>query len=158
MKKFFFDCGTRDGTASLGLFVLRVSAGLMMLLGHGLPKLHAYQAMLDSGKWRSPAIWPFEHLNPNISLICAIGAEVVGSALLVLGLLTRPAAFMLGFTMVVAAFYAHAQGTWFNPGNDHGAKELALLYLLPCVVLILSGAGAWSFDAALYREGKRKRW
>lgn len=160
MKKFFFDCGTRDATASLGLFVLRVGIGLMMLLGHGLVKMQNYQKMLDAGMWKSPDFFPFKHLAPNISLLLTISAEVGAAVLLILGLLTRPAAFVLGFTMVVAAFYAHANGTWFTtmPPHPNGEKELALLYLLPAVVLILTGAGTWSLDAAVYKEGKRKRW
>lgn len=158
MKKLFFDCGTRDATASLGLFVLRAGIGSMMLLGHGLAKIQNYQKMLDAGMWKSPDFWPFNHLAPNISLLITISAEVGASALLIFGLLTRPAAFVLAFTMVVAAFFVHANGAWFLPGNAVGAKEPALLYLLPYVVLILTGAGSWSLDAALCKETKRKRW
>jgi len=156
MKKFLFDCGTRDGTASLGLFVLRVGAGLMMLLGHGLPKLHMYDKL--KGSWPTANLWPLSHLSSEINLICTLGAEIGASALLVLGLMTRPAAFILGFAMVVAAFQVGAHAPWFMGPGVEMSKEPALLYLLPAVVLILSGAGGWSFDAALYREGKRKRW
>lgn len=156
MKKFLFDCGTRDGTASLGLFVLRVGTGLMMMLGHGLPKLHAYAKLKDS--WPTANLWPLSHLSSQISLICTLVAEIGAAGLLVLGLMTRPAAFLLGFAMVVAAFQIGAHAPWFIGAGVTEAKEPALLYLLPAVVLILSGAGGWSFDAALYREGKRKRW
>ena len=45
MKKFFFDCGTRDLTASLGVFVLRVSLGLMMMLGHGIDKIKKFNEL-----------------------------------------------------------------------------------------------------------------
>ena len=38
------------------------------------------------------------------------------------------------------------------------AKEPALLYLIPLIAIIFSGAGAYSLDAGLYREGKRRRW
>ena len=43
MKKFFFDCGTRDATASLGILALRVMVGLMMLIGHGIPKIREFR-------------------------------------------------------------------------------------------------------------------
>ncbi|BCU77741.1 DoxX family protein [Luteolibacter sp. LG18] len=156
MKKLFFDCGTRDATASVGLFVLRAGTGLMMLLGHGLPKLHAYDKL--KANWPTANIWPLSHLSSEISLICTLVAEIGAAALLVLGLMTRPAAFIFGFAMVVAAFQIGAHEPWFMGPDAPTAKEPALLYLLPAVVLILTGAGSWSFDAALYREGKRKRW
>jgi putative oxidoreductase len=158
MKKFLFDCGTRDATASTGLLILRISMGLLMLLGHGLGKLQGYSTLLN-GMWKSPDFWPFNSLAPQISLAAAIVAEFGASILLILGLMTRPAAFLLGFTMVVAAFFAHGQGAWFMAaGHPAGAKEPALLYLTAYIVLIVTGAGSWSMDSSLYREGKRKRW
>jgi len=156
MKRFFFDCGTRDATASLGLFVLRVGAGLMMLLGHGLPKLQDYASMKNG--WPTANIWPLTHLPSEVSFICTLVAEVGAAGLIVLGLMTRPAAFYLGFVMVVAAFQVMGAAPWFPTQAVPMAKEGALMYLLPAVVLILSGPGAWSFDAVIYREGKRRRW
>lgn len=156
MKKFLFDCGTRDATASLGLFSLRVMVGLMMLIGHGIPKIENFHAILKHGFY-TPDLFPLSLMSPQVSLLMAIGAEVVASALLVLGLMTRPAAFVFGFAMVVAAFGAMATAPWFSAGPEP-AKELALLYLIPVVAVILSGAGGYSLDAAIYRDSKRRRW
>jgi uncharacterized membrane protein YphA (DoxX/SURF4 family) len=64
---------------------------------------------------------------------------------------------VLGFAMVVAAFGAHAAAPWFSAGAG-GSKELALMYLIPVIVIILSGAGSYSLDAAIYKESKRRRW
>lgn len=155
VKRFLFDCGTRDVVGSTGLAVLRVSVGLMMMLGNGLPKLRAYDA-LKAG-WHVPEIFPLCYLSPQLSLIATIGAELVAAALLVCGLLTRPAAFVLGFAMVVAAFDVHGAHPWVTQGAGP-SKELALLYLVPALVFLLSGAGAWSLDANLYREPKRRYW
>jgi uncharacterized membrane protein YphA (DoxX/SURF4 family) len=47
MKSFFFDCGTRDSTASFGILFLRVCTGLMMFLGHGLGKIQGVAKMKD---------------------------------------------------------------------------------------------------------------
>jgi putative oxidoreductase len=156
MKKFLFDCGTRDATASLGFFALRAMVGLMMLVGHGIPKIQNFQAILKKGFYQ-PEVFPLSLMSPQVSLLMLIGAEVVSSSLLVLGLMTRPAAFVLGFAMVVAAFGAHAAAPWFSAGAG-GSKELALMYLIPVIVIILSGAGSYSLDAAIYKESKRRRW
>ncbi len=155
MKKIFFDCGTRDVTASLGLLVLRLCIGLMMLIGHGIPKLQGYSAMKDG--WPVPPMWPLSTMSPPISLMATIGAELFCSLLIILGLGTRFAAFILGFAMVVAAFDAHGLDPWFMSAAGR-AKEPALLYLIPMLVLIITGAGATSFDAALHRDAKRRRW
>lgn len=157
MKKFFFDCGTRDATASAGILALRVMIGLMMLVGHGMPKLLNYSAHKDS--FYRPDFFPLHYLSPPVSLLACIAAEVGASLLIIFGLATRPAAFILGFTMVVASFGVLGAAPWFvAPPDIVNAKELGLLYLIPLVAIILSGAGALSFDAGLYREGKRRRW
>lgn len=154
MKKIFFDCGTRDATASAGLLVLRVCIGTMMLVGHGLVKLEKYADLKD--KWAVPNVWPLSHLSPPLSLICTLGAEIGAAAFLIFGLMTRPAAFVLGFAMTVAAFQVHAGGPWFMGAGD-GPKEPALLYLIPAIVLIITGGGSYSLDALISKE-KRRRW
>lgn len=154
MKKLLFDCGSRDPLAAPALFVLRASVGLMMLIGHGIPKLQKFGQMKDG--FYVPDFFPLYYMSPLVSLIALVVAEVVAASMLVLGLLTRPAAFVLGFAMVVAAFGRHAADPWFFTGG--AAKELALMYLIPSLVLILSGAGGFSLDAMIYKEGKRRRW
>jgi putative oxidoreductase len=98
-------------------------------------------------------------MSPQVSLMASIGAELGAAALIIIGFATRPAAFVLGFAMVVAAFGFHGSSPWFvSPPTIFDAKELALLYLIPMIVIILSGGGAFSLDAAIYKEGKRRRW
>lgn len=156
MKPFLFDCGTRDATASLGILALRVMTGMMMLAGHGVAKIENFAAMKST--FPVPDFFPLHYMNPQTSLIACIAAEVGAAALVVLGLATRPAAFILGFTMVVAAFHAHHGAPWFmGPGVD-SSKEPALLYLIPMIAIILTGAGSYSIDATLHKEGKRRRW
>lgn len=156
MKKFFFDCGTRDGTASLGLLVLRVLTGLMMLLGHGVGKIQHFAEI----RLQFPVaeIFPFSHMSRDVSLGACLVGEVVASAMIILGLATRPAAFLLGFTMVVAAFQIHGGEPWMLGPGVTVAKEPALLYLIPMLALIFSGAGSYSLDAGLYREKRSRRW
>lgn len=157
MKKFFFDCGTRDLTASLGILALRVSIGLMMLVGHGIPKILHYTAKKDA--FHVPDFFPLKYMSPPVSLMACIGAEVVAALFVIFGLATRPAAFFLGFGMVVAAFGVHQGDPWFlNPPAVVAAKEHALLYLLPMIAIIFSGAGIYSLDSGIYKESRRRRW
>ncbi|QTN33672.1 DoxX family protein [Akkermansiaceae bacterium] len=153
MKSFFFDCGTRDATASLGLLALRIGIGLMMFLGHGLGKIENFVDKKDG--FPVPDFFPLKYMSPPVSLMATIGAEVVCSVLIIFGFATRPAAFVFAFTMTVAAFHIHGGGPWFL-GQGEGPKEPALLYLIPAVAILLSGAGRYSFDAAILKERRRK--
>jgi putative oxidoreductase len=72
--------------------------------------------------------------------------EVIGGALIVLGLFTRPVAFVLSGLMAFAYFLAHApQGFW--PLLNRG--ELAALYSFLFLYLAAAGGGPWSIDHAL---------
>lgn len=154
MKRFLFDCGTRDPLASIGLLVMRVGFGLMMLIGHGLPKLQNYGTYV--GKWTvAPAIWPLSKMSMPVSLAATIGAELFAAGLLVAGLMTRPAAFVLGFAMCVAAFQVHGADPFFSQGG--AAKEMAVLYLLPAFILIITGAGQYSLDSAILSDKRKRR-
>jgi putative oxidoreductase len=156
MKKFFFDCGTRDATASFGILALRIMIGLMMLCGHGISKIQDFQKLMKG--FYVPDFFPLYYMSPSVSLIACITAEVGASILIILGVATRPAAFVLGFNMVVAAFAVHGAAPWILGPGVPVAKEPALLYLIPAIVIILTGAGAFSLDAGIYKEGKRRRW
>lgn len=152
MKKFFFDCGTRELPASAGLFVLRVGTGLMMALGHGLPKLRKFSDMKDG--FQAPKLPLLEYMSGPVALSATIFAELLCATLLVLGLATRPAAFVLGFTMLVAALHVHGGDPFFM--GKGASKEPAMLYFVPCLALILAGAGGWSLDRGIYQEKKRR--
>ena len=70
--------------------------------------------------------------------------EIVGGLLLVLGLFTRPVAFILSGQMAVAYFMAHApQG--FHPIQNGG--ESAIHFCFVFLYLAIAGAGSWSLDA-----------
>ncbi len=155
MKNFLFHCGTRDTTASIGILFLRVATGLMMMIGHGIPKIQKFEAMKEG--FKVPDFFPLNLMSPFFSLMATIGAEVGCSALIILGLATRPAAFILAFTMIVAAFNIHGAGPWFL-GQGDGPKEPALLYMIPAVAILLAGAGSFSLDAGIHREGRRRKW
>lgn len=153
MKKFLFDCGPRDGNTSLGLLILRVGIGLLMFCGHGLEKIQKFAE--KSKDFPVPDFFPLKYMSPTISLGATVFAEVGCAALLVLGFATRPAAFILAFTMTVAAFNIHAGGPLFM-GGGAGAKEPAILFLIPAIALLLTGAGNFSIDSLIYEERRRK--
>ncbi len=157
MKKFFFDCGTRDATASFGIAVLRLSIGLMMLLGHGIPKIQAFGKM--KGSFYVPDFLPINETTHLWSLIGCITAQVGAALLIIFGLATRPAAFVLGLCAVVIAFGYLGPAQWFlNSPTLTETKEQWVLYLIPMITIILTGAGSYSLDAAIYRESKRRHW
>lgn len=156
MKKLFFDCGTRDATASLGLLFLRVGIGLMMFFGHGLVKIQKFAEMKDG--FKAPDFFPLKYMSPPVTLMATIGAEAVCAILIIVGFATRPAAFVLAFTMTIAAFYVHGQHPFFPVEGIKGSKELALLYLVPAVAILLAGAGSYSLDSAIHKEDRRRKW
>ena len=82
-----------------------------------------------------------------MSLTGLAGAvEVFGGALLLIGLFTRPVAFVLSGFMAVAYFMAHAsQGNVLLPLLNHG--ELAVLYSFIFLYFVSAGGGAWSLDS-----------
>lgn len=124
---------------SMGLLVLRISAGSLMLV-HGLQKLMNYSEL--SGQFPDPI-----GMGSQLSLIAAIGAEVGCSLLVMLGLGTRLALLPLSFTMFVALFFVHASDPW-------KVKELAAVYLCVYLSLLLSGPGEFSIDHLI---AKRKQ-
>ena len=111
------------------LAVLRIMTALLFL-AHGTAKLFGFP---DTGM--SP---------PLMSLAGLAGLlEVVGGVLLILGLFTRPVAFILAGEMAVAYFMAHAPES-FHPIINRG--ESAVLFCFIFLYLVFAGAGAWSID------------
>lgn len=118
----------------LVLSLLRIVSSLTFLL-HGTQKLLGF----PSGKAVQLA-----------SLMGAAGAlELLGGALLCLGLFTRPVAFILSGQMAVAYFYAHApRGFW--PIANGG--ELAVVYCFLFFYIFAAGGGTVSFDRIARRK------
>ena len=115
------------------LSVLRIVTGLLFL-EHGTGKLLGFP--------------PSDHAAPTLfSLIGVQGVlELVGGFLILIGLFTRPVAFILAGDMAVAYFMAHApQSFW--PAINKG--EPAILFCFIFLYLVFAGAGDWSIDRAL---------
>ncbi|MFO1368424.1 MAG: DoxX family protein [Marinagarivorans sp.] len=86
-------------------------------------------------------------LNPGVLMAALAGsAEFFGGIALLLGLLTRPAAAVLAFTMLVAALSVHLPNGLFMANNGY---EFALALLAASVSLLVSGGGSLSLDRRL---------
>ncbi|KQT19940.1 DoxX family protein [Methylobacterium sp. Leaf399] len=113
------------------LSVLRIMTGLLFLQ-HGTQKILGFP--------------PSERGMPALlSLSGTAGLlELVGGVLIVLGLFTRPVAFILSGQMAVAYFLAHAQRSFYPILNG---GELAILFCFVFLYLAAAGPGPWSLDA-----------
>src|SRR5687768_13642529 len=118
------------------ILILRLTVGLLMLT-HGIPKLLS----LFSGNIEFPALFG---LSAELSLSLAVFAEVFCSLFLIFGIGTRLVTIPLIITMLVAVFYVHA-------ADPFARQELGILYLLPYVILFISGSGKYSVDHLLKR-------
>jgi len=107
---------------------------------------------VGSAKWFAfpGAIMPGGGTAPVGSLVWFAGViEVVGGTLILLGLFTRPVAFILSGEMAFAYFIGHA-GHGFWPVLNQGAP--AIFYCFTFLYFSAAGPGAWSLDALLARR------
>ena len=115
------------------LSILRIITGLLFL-AHGTAKLIQ---------------WPYVEMFKDgvpIGSLFGIGGllEIVGGILIVIGLFTRPVAFVLSGMMAVAYFMFHAPAGFYPILNG---GELAILYCFVFLYFAAQGAGPWSLDA-----------
>jgi putative oxidoreductase len=144
MSQVFGDFVT--GRGSLGLLILRLVMGTGLIM-HGWRKIQNPLGWMD--KPGAPSAIP--------DLLQALAAlsEFGGGLLLILGLLTPLAALGVIGTMIGAYVISHSQDPWFAPpGWKGGSYELASLYLVMAVLLLLMGPGVLSLDALVF--GKRR--
>jgi putative oxidoreductase len=112
------------------LAILRIVAGLLFL-EHGTQKLFGFP--------------PSEHPSPALLSLMGVAGilETAGGVMLVLGLFTRPVAFVLAGMMAVAYWIAHAPQSFFPALNGGDA---AILFCFVFLYLCVAGPGAWSLD------------
>ena len=112
------------------LSILRIIVGLLFL-EHGTSKYLS----LPVSQMTGVAPTSLSGINGMI--------EIVGGVLLVLGLFTRPVAFILAGDMAVAYFIAHGSRGFFPLLNG---GELAIVYCFVFLYLAVAGGGEWSVD------------
>ena len=120
--------------APVMLSLLRIMTGLIFL-EHGTQKFLSFPTGEGAGLG-----WGFARPGAYAGVI-----ELVGGALIALGLFTRAAAFLASGTMAVAYFVAHAPQNFF-PVNNMG--DAAILYCFVFLYLVFAGPGPLSLDAA----------
>lgn len=134
---------------SVAPLVLRVAAGVIFA-AHGAQKLFGLfggYGLEGTGQWMESI-----GLAPGyLMAVLAGSAEFFGGLALLLGLLVRPSALVLAFTMAVAIATVHLEKGLFiaNDGYEFGLALLAI-----SVALVLSGGGRLSLDRAMDPQTK----
>jgi putative oxidoreductase len=121
------------------LSILRIVTGYMFML-------HGTQKLLGFPPGQRPGTVDLMSLSGVAGML-----ELVGGALLLIGLFTRPVAFILSGEMAFAYFIGHAgRGNPLMPITNGG--ELAVEWCFVFLFFAVAGAGPWSLDNALFRR------
>ncbi|MBR7890294.1 DoxX family protein [Marinomonas sp. A79] len=127
--------------AGVAALALRVPVGII-LVAHGAQKLFGWfggYGLEGTGQWMASI-----GLEPGYLMALLAGsAEFFGGLALILGLLTRPAAALSAFTMLIAILSVHLEHGFFLSNNGY---EYALALLAATVALTVQGSGSYSAD------------
>ena len=140
-------------TSECHVTVLRLALGIM-ILPHGLQK--TFGLFGGSGFSKTMASFTGPGHIPALFAFLAIMAEFLGGIGLILGLLTRVAAFGVACNMVVAIFKVHlGNGFFMNwSGKQSGEGiEFHIIVIAVCIALMIKGGGPVSADRALANRG-----
>lgn len=132
------------GGIDFGLLVLRVGMGASLALAHGVGKVPPPSVFVEGV---GALGFPF----PEWFAWAAGLSEFVGGLLIVVGLLTRPAALLVTITMAVAVLVRHG-------GQAFAERELAVLYGVAAVALLLAGGGRFALDSVIRRRDRASRY
>ena len=133
--------------AGFSVLALRLPIGIIFM-AHGAQKLFGWfggYGLEGTGGWMESI-----GLAPGfIMALLAGSAEFFGGLFILLGLLTRPAAIALSFTMIVAIFSVHFANGLFMANNGY---EFGLALLAASISLALSGSGKLALDNVLAKK------
>jgi putative oxidoreductase len=134
---------TSNTPTSYAHAALRLVAGFLFFQ-HGFPKL--FGTLPGSTEMETP--------RELLSIFWWSGfLEVAAGPLIMIGMFTRPVAFLVAGEMAVAYFWRHAPRD-FWPGSNGG--ELAALYCFVFLYLAAAGAGIWSVDGWRRRRSEQR--
>lgn len=134
----------RPAVRDAALLVLRLVLGVVFV-AHGVDKVYftgMEQTAAAFAQWQVP--------QPQLSAWVAAAAEMVGGALLVVGLLTTAAAGALALFMACAAYFVHWGHGLFAAA---GGVEYPLVLIVALLMIVVFGAGRASLDGVLTRVG-----
>ncbi|MCF7480590.1 DoxX family protein [Vibrio sp. J1-1] len=133
--------------AGFSTLALRIPIGIIFM-AHGSQKLFGWfggYGLEGTGQWMASI-----GLSPGVLMAFLAGSgEFFGGLFILLGLLTRPAATVLAFTMLIAIFSVHFENGLFLSNNGY---EFGLALLAASVSLIFSGAGKAGLDNLLNKK------
>ncbi|MGX9460258.1 DoxX family protein [Shewanella sp. A14] len=136
-----------NSTAGFSTLALRLPVGVIFM-AHGGQKLFGWfggYGLEGTGQWMASI-----GIEPGVLMAFLAGsAELIGGLFILLGLLTRPAAAVLAFTMVIAIASVHISNGLFMANNGY---EFALALLAASVSLALSGSGKVAIDNAIAKK------
>lgn len=118
-----------------GKFVLRMALGILILL-HGIAKI-------GGGVGGIAGMLASQSLPGALAYLVYVG-EVVAPILLIVGIYTRPAAWIVAINMVVAIWLVHAKDLFALGKNGGWALELQGIFLFAAVAVAFLGAGRFS--------------
>ena len=133
-----------DRAKSITLFLLRVVSGLLFLQAGGMKLFDWFGGV-------PPLFGGHPHFMSQTWIGGAL--ELYGGVAILLGLFTRPVAFILSGEMAVAYFQFH-QPRGFWPIQNHGEPAVLLCFIF--LLLAAHGAGKWSLDTLLRGKGRRR--
>jgi putative oxidoreductase len=131
--------------AGLGWLIVRLTAGVILVL-HGYHKLTGGNGVSDHADYLRKEGVPV----PELSAWLSTGAELVGGALLALGLFTRPVGLVIAIQFFAATWIAHREQLK-DIGSPQGGGQAALLLLAIGLCAMFQGAGKLSLDAIFQR-------
>lgn len=132
-----------SSNSGTGALILRLTLGVI-LAAHGAQKLFGWfggYGLEATGQWMDSIGFTPGYL----MALLAGSAEFFGGLALILGLLTRPAAIVAAFTMLMA-MTVHIGNGFFVSNNGY---EFALILLAAAITLAIQGGGAYSLDRRL---------
>ena len=142
LNSFLFSNKSLTNTA---LLLGRITTGFLMVKLHGWSKLMAGTERWEGLGSKLAEIIGLDFMSIPLGFMASF-AESIAAVLIILGLTTRPAAFLLAFTMLVASFKKLEGGL--------KAAELPLLFLILSLIILLCGAGKYSLDHRIFGRNK----
>jgi putative oxidoreductase len=127
--------------------VLRIVLGAI-LIPHGMQKL--FGSFGGLGLEKNAALFDKIGYSPGMFWGTLVGCtELIAGTLLVIGLVTRPAAFAVVVFMINAVYFTSSTGGFFWTARG---SEFSILILVAALYVLIRGGGAWSIDRKMSRE------
>ena len=142
IKKKLNSLLSTEGNTDISLLILRSITGLLMFFGHGLSKITAGSERWEKLGHAFTDLIGLDAFHMFFGFLASF-SESIGALLVALGLCTRFSSFFLFFTMGIASLKHLIEGDF---------SELALIYALICLVIMISGEGKYSLDYYLLKK------